>query len=87
MANFKRRKPRARTYGHISRREVDALCKAGSRRHAWMQWWPKWYDVLFHNRPKRRAEARELRRVVSGYVDIDAGLFPLGNNRPHIYYW
>lgn len=47
---------------------------------------PKWHDVLYHNRPRRRKEAELLRAVLKGAVHHDEALWPL-SRRPHCYYW
>lgn len=72
MAHYRRRYPRARARGDRSR-------------HNWS--WPRWHDLIFHTRPRRRAEHAELVRVLHDEVDADEALFPLGNHKPHKYYW
>lgn len=47
---------------------------------------PSWWVNLFMNRPKRRANRRLCQRIVAG--DCPDGLvYPVGNRKPHIYYW
>jgi hypothetical protein len=47
--------------------------------------WPRWHDIIFHTRPRRRrTKACEI-MVMKGY-DLDAILWPL-EKKPHTYYW
>ena len=76
MAHFKRRRPRT------------SAAKRGSRpRGYWLASWPAYHDILFHNRPRRRKESRLLLKVRLDLVDPDDVAWPLGNNKPHVYYW
>ncbi len=47
---------------------------------------PKWWTVICMTRPKRRANKRACKAVMKG---IDSGniVYPLGNKKPHTYYW
>jgi hypothetical protein len=47
---------------------------------------PAHWNILFHNRPRRRRDATGLKRVHRG-DDPDALIWDLGNSRPHKYYW
>lgn len=47
---------------------------------------PKWWRKLFMTRPRRRANKDACRRVLSGRAP-DGLVFPLGNCKPHKYYW
>jgi hypothetical protein len=47
---------------------------------------PKWWRKLFMTRPKRRANQLVCKRVLQG-VDPDSLILPLGNYKPHKYYW
>ncbi len=47
---------------------------------------PSHWNILFHNRPRRRRDAKGLKRVYRSY-DPDALIWDLGNSRPHKYYW
>lgn len=47
---------------------------------------PKWWRKLFMTRPRRRAN-NALCRLVLGGSDPDGLAFPLGNHKPHKYYW
>ncbi len=73
MANYKRKRPRT---------------KAGTRgsRGYWLRHWPRWWDIQFHTRPKRRAEARAIHQIKAG-DDPEGVAWPLGNHKPHTYYW
>lgn len=51
-----------------------------------MSSWPKWWDVLFHTRPRRREE-REIEKKLLKGDDPDSAIFPPGNHKPHNYYW
>ncbi len=47
---------------------------------------PKWWRKLYMSRPRRR-ENRMLCRLVEKGVDSEALVFPLGNHKPHVYFW
>jgi hypothetical protein len=47
---------------------------------------PKWWRKLFMTRPRRRANKDACRFVIGG-CDQDGHIFPLGNCKPHQYYW
>jgi len=51
-----------------------------------MQGWPRYWDIQFHRRPKRRREREHVIQVMKGH-DPDNIAWPLGNNKPHQYYW
>jgi hypothetical protein len=53
----------------------------------WASMTPGWWTKTFMNRPKRRRDARMLRGVLVGSVDMDAAVWELGNHKPHYYYW
>lgn len=72
MANFKRGRPVAR-------------CSTGNRPKN-MKSWPKWWDVLWHTRPRRR-EVAKLEHEVKAGVDPDGIAWPVSNHKPHKYYW
>ena len=83
MANFKRNKPRLRTFRGYSMRAGAA--RFDKYHSAWMCSWPAWHDILHHRRPPRRKTAALERAVLSG-ADADAIAWPTGK-RPHLYYW
>lgn len=47
---------------------------------------PSWWTNLYMNRPKRRENRRLCKKVLGG-VEADELVFPLGNRKPHVYYW
>jgi hypothetical protein len=51
----------------------------------WLGSWPRWHDIIFHSRPRRRAERRFEHAVLRG-ADADDLAWPL-SKRPHEYYW
>ena len=53
----------------------------------WLNSWPAWHDIVFHTRPRRRKEASVETEVAKGRVDPDEAVWPLGNSKPHKYYW
>lgn len=75
MAHFKRK--RSRTSGHPH----------GSSRGYWLRHWPRWWDVMFHTRPRRRRDAELTHRIMHGTLDPDNAAWDPGNTRPHNYYW
>ena len=48
--------------------------------------YPRSWDILFHTRPKRR-ESRALEKKVMKGCDADEIVWPVGNHKPHTYYW
>ena len=52
----------------------------------WLGHTPKWWTKLFMTRPKRRENKRVCRRILCG-ENPDGMAFPLGNRKPHDYYW
>jgi hypothetical protein len=51
-----------------------------------MSSWPAWWDILFHRRPKRRAEKHVMDMLRHG-ADPDGLMWPLGSHKPHKYFW
>lgn len=47
---------------------------------------PKWWRKLFMTRPRRRENKRVCWRVLHG-ADSEGLTAPLGNRKPHVYYW
>ena len=86
MANFRRRRPRTRTSGKRYDKWKGKRLEARGIYYYWMGSWPSWWDILFHRRPTRRAEAAVAGAVMRGEVDPDAALWPL-EKKPHKYYW
>ena len=75
MANFRRKKPRKRTYG------------GGKSRGHWLSHWPAWWDRLFHNRPERLANHKLEQDLEKDRVDPDEALPKYDGKKPHKYYW
>jgi hypothetical protein len=47
---------------------------------------PKWWRKLHMTRPKRRENRLVCKHVLQGR-DPDGLVMPLGNHKPHTYYW
>ena len=47
---------------------------------------PGWWVNLYMSRPRRRENRRLCKEIEAG-ADPDSSVFPLGNRRPHVYYW
>lgn len=47
---------------------------------------PKWWRNLYMTRPRRYENKRLCHSIRQG-ADPDALVFPLGNHKPHVYYW
>ncbi len=47
---------------------------------------PAWWVSLSMNRPKRRQNKRLCAAIMRG-EDVDGLVYPLGNHKPHRYYW
>jgi len=47
---------------------------------------PKAWRNLYMNRPKRRENTRLCRLIIKG-LDPEGATFPVGNRKPHVYYW
>jgi hypothetical protein len=71
MANYKRKRPRTTSTKH----SITSMSA-----------WPRRHDVVFHTRPKRRAERRAIDAIRRG-DDPDGVGWPLGNHKPHKYFW
>ena len=48
---------------------------------------PSEWNRLYHNAPKRRKNKRLCKKILDGYYDCDNISWPLGNSKPHVYYW
>lgn len=75
MANFKRNRPRNRTYGGSK-----------SRGH-WLRHWPAWWDRIFNIRPARRASHALEHALERDAVDPDEAVPSHDGRKPHHYYW
>lgn len=71
MANYKRKRPRT-----------------GPTHHGVTRMWqnPRWHDIVFHSRPRRRRDREVTNAVQRGYLDADAATWAV-EKRPQIYYW
>ena len=47
---------------------------------------PRWWRKLYMTRPKRHENRLVCKRVLQG-IDPDCLVTPLGNHKPHTYYW
>ncbi len=52
----------------------------------WLKNTPKWWIKLFMTRPKRRQNKAVCMAIMKGQ-DPDDLVYPLGNRKPHVYYW
>lgn len=52
----------------------------------WLCHTPKWWVMFYMTRPKRRANRAVCLAIIKG-ADPDEAVYPLGNCRPHVYYW
>ena len=103
MAHYKRGKCRNNHVKSIRGSEASWRAKMGLRpirptiEQRWwgLDWhpyisrmdsWPAWWDRTFHIRPRRAAAKRLERQVMQG-ADPDGLVWPLGNSKPHKYYW
>lgn len=48
---------------------------------------PAYWINLYMTRPRRRINKALCRGIVLGSNDWDETPFPLGNRKPHVYYW
>jgi len=55
-------------------------------RHRHVMSTPSWWTKLFMNRPKRRLNKRLCQKVERG-VHPDEIVWPVGNRKPHEWYW
>ncbi len=47
---------------------------------------PKWWRKLYMTRPRRRANKHACHLILKG-CDPNSVTLPLGNCKPHVYYW
>ena len=84
MANFRRTKPRSRTFPkRYDKWKAKKLEKTGY--YWWMGSWPAWWDIIYHRRP-HRARTKALKRKLMAGVDPDNVVWPVPK-KPHNYYW
>ena len=75
MAHYKRCRPRT------------AGTRKSTSRGLWHNHHPRWWDIIHHTRRRRAAEHTIERKIIAGLVDPDGVAWPLGNSKPHEYYW
>lgn len=51
-----------------------------------MNSYPRWHDIMFHTRPRRKAERHMEQQMLHGRLDPEAANWPLAH-KPHKYYW
>lgn len=59
----------------------------GPGRHGHGQGTPCWWTHQTIIRPNRRLSRSLCRAVLLGQIHPDEAIFPLGNRKPHEYYW
>jgi len=69
-------------HGRIKSKYTRKAFRGG---HPWGT--PSWYINQYMTRPKRRASKNLCRALHRGSAHEDSVVFPLGNRKPHIYYW
>lgn len=74
------------TYNRALDRDECGRLKRHYRRPAWPCSTPGWWVRETMNRPRRRIHRYFCHKVMLGH-DPDAIAWPLGNHRPHCYYW
>lgn len=47
---------------------------------------PQWHNIIFHTRPRRRLN-RYLSHLAKRGADVDDFAWPLGNSKPHEWFW
>lgn len=52
----------------------------------WLRQTPKWWRKLYMTKPKRRMNSKAVSSIRRG-DDPDDMAYPLGNRKPHEYYW
>lgn len=74
------------TYNRALDRDERGRLKRHYRRPNFPMSTPNWWVREFMNRPRRR-ENRHLCRLIKFGCDPDLMIWPLGNRKPHRYYW
>jgi hypothetical protein len=52
----------------------------------WLAHTPRWWIKIYMVRPKRRLD-KKLCQQIPKTEDYDSLVFPVGNRKPHVYYW
>jgi|ERR1700678_1206824 hypothetical protein len=58
----------------------------GTRGTSFPRGTPKWWRKIHMTRPRRRDNRALCHRITKG-EDSERQAFPLGNRKPHVYYW
>lgn len=85
MANFRRNKPKIRTFARSRNKWKFRKLEEKGCWFYWMNSWPKWHDVIFHTRPRRRYDKACEGLVLKG-ADADSMTWP-EDKKPHKYFW
>ena len=85
MANYKRGYPRSQHSGTFGLNKWEA--KRLGDLWNWTASNPRWWDLVFHIRPKRREGNRVTKKVFLGQLEADEAVWPLGCKKPTQYYW
>lgn len=83
MAHFKRKRPRTQARQH----STNDLRREHGDDWRWLRGYPRWWDIGFHTRPKRRQNKAMTRKVLMGATDADEATWNGWNTKPHVYYW
>lgn len=59
----------------------------GPGAHSHGQSTPGWWVSLHMTRPRRRANKALCQKLLRGDIGCEEVVFPLGNHKPHEYYW
>ncbi len=73
MAHYKRKRPRT------------ACTHNPQSRGYWLAHWPRWWDIIFHTRPRRRQDRALIEAIARGRDPDDVAWTV--NRKPHRYYW
>jgi hypothetical protein len=89
MANFRRRRPRyvGGVHGRGARSKWECKKIPGWDQWGWINGYPAYWDRIYHSRPRRSKNKALERAIVAGRLDPDDAAWPLGNHKPHQYYW
>lgn len=74
------------TYNRALDRAASGRLKRHYRRPVWSWSTPSWWVRQRMNQPRRRANHDLCHQVERGR-DPDEIVWPLGNRKPHVYYW
>lgn len=74
------------TFNRARDRDESGRLKRTYRRAPWQRRSPGYWVHLHMNRPRRRRNHHLCHLVVKGY-DPECLDWPLGNRKPHLYYW